>query len=310
MTQEEKNRQLALDARPPLENILNLHDFEVWHINSTWTPRFLTSISRSLRKLSFLKKPGHITLPRPTTRSPSVKTAPHTKGMYIPKFTVSMKIFTSMYRVWFRPRILRDVSTVDWSTTILGHKSSLPVYIVSSFDVVVLVSIPDQRNKSATALGKLGHPEGEVTLTRAAAKHGVIQMVRRYEVHWWTSLMGTEQIATLASCSIDDIINAQSNNQTFFLQLYVNRNREITKKYVQHAEERGVKGLFITVDAPQLGRREKDMRMKQVDDSAGAEVQKGQKVQKDQGVARAISVRPSANVTNHRITKFSLSVLH
>jgi len=31
---------------------------------------------------------------------------------------------------------------------------------------------------TATALGKLGHPEGEVTLTRAAAKHGIIQMVR------------------------------------------------------------------------------------------------------------------------------------
>ena len=35
------------------------------------------------------------------------------------------------FRVWFRPRILRDVSVVDWSTTILGQKSTLPVYIVS-----------------------------------------------------------------------------------------------------------------------------------------------------------------------------------
>ncbi|PIL33515.1 hypothetical protein GSI_04138 [Ganoderma sinense ZZ0214-1] len=157
-------------------------------------------------------------------------------------------------RVWFRPRILRDVSTVDWSTTILGQKSSLPVYI------------------SATALGKLGHPEGELTLTRAAAKTGVIQM-----------------IATLASCAFDDILDAAAPGQTFFLQLYVNRDREITRKYVQHAEARGVKGLFITVDAPQLGRREKDMRMKVVDEDAGAEVQKGHEVKKDQGVARAIS---------------------
>ena len=38
---------------------------------------------------------------------------------------------------------------------------------------------------------------------------------------------------------------------------YVNKDRNITKKLVQHAEVRGVKGLFITVDAPQLGRREK-----------------------------------------------------
>ena len=70
----------------------------------------------------------------------------------------------------------------------------------------------------------------------------------------------------------------------------MNRDREITKKYVQHAEKRGIKGLFITVDAPQLGRREKDMRMKAVDDDAGAEVQRGQKVEKNQGVSRAISV--------------------
>ena len=73
----------------------------------------------------------------------------------------------------------------------------------------------------------------------------------------------------------------------------MNRDREITRRYVQHAERRGVKGLFITVDAPQLGRREKDMRMKVVDEDAGAEVQKGHEVKKDQGVARAISVSAS-----------------
>ncbi|TFK77641.1 hypothetical protein K466DRAFT_607911, partial [Polyporus arcularius HHB13444] len=50
--------------------------------------------------------------------------------------------------------------------------------------------------------------------------------------------------------------------QVQFLQLYVNKDRAITKKFVQHAEKRGIKGLFITVDAPQLGRREKDMRQK------------------------------------------------
>ena len=87
-------------------------------------------------------------------------------------------------------------------------------------------------------------------------------------------------------------MDAAAPGQNFFLQLYVNRDREVTRKYVQHAEARGIKGLFITVDAPQLGRREKDMRMKVVGDDAGAEVQKDQKdVKKDQGVARAISVR-------------------
>jgi hypothetical protein len=34
--------------------------------------------------------------------------------------------------------------------------------------------------QTATALGKLGHRDGELNLTRAAAKHGIIQMVRRH----------------------------------------------------------------------------------------------------------------------------------
>ena len=152
-------------------------------------------------------------------------------------------------------------------------------------------------------MGKLGHPDGELCLTRAAAKHGVIQMVIPLPfppppsipsgARTDTSYQRDLQIATLASCSFDDILDAAAPGQTFFLQLYVNRDREITRRYVQHAEQRGVKGLFITVDAPQLGRREKDMRMKFVDDDAGAEVQKGQDVKKDQGVARAISVSDS-----------------
>ena len=38
---------------------------------------------------------------------------------------------------------------------------------------------------------------------------------------------------------------------------YVNKDRAVTKRIVQQAEKRGIKALFITVDAPQLGRREK-----------------------------------------------------
>jgi L-lactate dehydrogenase (cytochrome) len=34
-------------------------------------------------------------------------------------------------RIWFRPRVLRNVKTVDYSTTVLGTKTSMPIYIVS-----------------------------------------------------------------------------------------------------------------------------------------------------------------------------------
>ncbi|WVN91034.1 uncharacterized protein L203_106281 [Cryptococcus depauperatus CBS 7841] len=165
-------------------------------------------------------------------------------------------------RVWFRPRILRDVSSVDYSTTILGHKTSMPVYI------------------SATALGKLGHPEGEICLTKAAGEQDVIQM-----------------IPTLASCGFDEMVDAAIPGQVQFLQLYVNADRNRTKKLIAHAAERGVKALFITVDAPQLGRREKDMRTKFEGAVSAQQTRHNDKIQSDQGVARAISsfIDPSLN---------------
>lgn len=159
---------------------------------------------------------------------------------------------SAFHKIWLRPRVLVDVEKIDMTTTMLGTKVSIPFYV------------------TATALGKLGNPEGEVVLTRGAKKHNVIQM-----------------IPTLASCSFDEICDAREGDQCQWLQLYVNKNREITKKIVQHAEKRGCKGLFITVDAPQLGRREKDMRSKF--DDAGSNVQSGDSVDRSQGAARAIS---------------------
>lgn len=159
---------------------------------------------------------------------------------------------SAFHRIWFRPRILVDVEKVDFSTTMLGTPVSIPFYV------------------TATALGKLGHVEGEVVLTRAAHKHRVIQM-----------------IPTLASCAFDDIVDAAGPGQVQWLQLYVNKDRAITQRIVQHAEKRGCKGLFITVDAPQLGRREKDMRTKFTEQ--GSNVQSGQATDTSQGAARAIS---------------------
>lgn len=158
----------------------------------------------------------------------------------------------AFHRIWFRPKVLVDVAKVDTSTTMLGTKVSIPFYV------------------TATALGKLGDPEGEVVLTRAASTHQVVQM-----------------IPTLASCSLDEIVDARRGDQVQWLQLYVNQDRAVTQRIVQHAERRGCKALFITVDAPQLGRREKDMRSKFTDE--GSNVQRGTTTDTNQGAARAIS---------------------
>ncbi|OLL26993.1 Cytochrome b2, mitochondrial [Neolecta irregularis DAH-3] len=156
-------------------------------------------------------------------------------------------------KIWFKPRILVDVDKVDYSTIMLGTRCSAPFYV------------------TATALGKLGHPEGETVLTKAAHTHDIIQM-----------------IPTLASCSFEQIRDAAVEGQTQWLQLYVNKDRSLTKRIVQTAEGQGIKGLFITVDAPQLGRREKDMRSK-FGDIGAHEQRSDNDVDRTQGVARAIS---------------------
>ncbi|KAI9276428.1 FMN-dependent dehydrogenase-domain-containing protein [Sporodiniella umbellata] len=131
----------------------------------------------------------------------------------------------AFHRIWFRPRVMIDVKNVDCSTTMLGSYSSLPLYI------------------SATALGKLGHPEGELVLTQACKKTNVIQMISNF-----------------SSCSLDELVDAKGDQQAQWLQLYMNSDREVSKDLICHAEKRGIKGLFVTADTPQLGRREKDMR--------------------------------------------------
>ncbi|KAF9777861.1 FMN-dependent dehydrogenase-domain-containing protein [Thelephora terrestris] len=217
ITDEEKARLKNVEARPPLSEILNLHDFE--------------AIARQVM----------------------TKNAWAYYSSAADDEITNRENHAAYHRIWFRPRVMRDVTTVDFSTHILGHPTKMPIYI------------------TAAALGKLGHPDGELNLTKAAAKHGVIQM-----------------IPTLASCAFDEMVDAAVPGQVQFYQLYVNKDRNITKKLVQHAEARGIKGLFITVDAPQLGRREKDMRMKFTDDEPHA--QKGDAgVDRSQGAARAIS---------------------
>jgi len=163
-------------------------------------------------------------------------------------------------RIRLRPRILVDVKNIDMSTSISGIKSSLPLYL------------------TATALGKLAHDDGELAITRAAHKAGVIYM-----------------LPTLSSCTVDEMLAARAPGQPVFSQLYVNSDRSRTQAYVEKLAQSGVKGLFVTVDAPQLGRREKDMRNKFV--KSTSDVQKGDSVKRDEGVTRAISsfIDPSLN---------------
>jgi len=159
-------------------------------------------------------------------------------------------------RITMKPRILVNVQEIDMSTSFLGVGSSLPLYF------------------TATALAKLAHQDGEVAIVKAAKKAGVPYM-----------------LPTLSSYTLDEMLAARAPDQVCFSQLYVNPERSRTQEYVEKLEANGVRALFITVDAPQLGRREKDMRSKFT--QQGSDVQDDDEdegdVDRSQGAARAIS---------------------
>ena len=125
--------------------------------------------------------------------------------------------------ILLRPKMLRDVSYRDMTVSVLGESLSMPVII------------------APMAFQGLAHEEGEVATARAA-KTLNIRMA----------------LSTLSNCSIEEVAQAAPHHMWF--QLYVYKDREITKELVGRAAAAGYKALIVTVDSPILGRRERDLR--------------------------------------------------
>ncbi|KAI0735321.1 FMN-dependent dehydrogenase-domain-containing protein [Earliella scabrosa] len=129
-------------------------------------------------------------------------------------------------RFFFHPRVMRPVSECDPSTTILGFKSSIPIFV------------------SGAALARLGHPLGEANITRGAGRTGIIQMV-----------------SSNASLSYAQIAEARiSPSQPLFFQLYKHRDDKIAEQRVREVIALGYNAIFLTVDAICAGNRERDIR--------------------------------------------------
>ena len=87
------------------------------------------------------------------------------------------------------------------------------------------------------------HPAGEQATAQAAGKFGTVMV-----------------LSTLANFSIEEVKEVSTGNLWF--QLYVYKDKDVTRSLVERAEKAGYKALVLTVDSPVLGRREKDVRNK------------------------------------------------
>jgi L-lactate dehydrogenase (cytochrome) len=126
-------------------------------------------------------------------------------------------------RYTFDPRVLVDVSQRDQSTTVLGQRLASPLILAPT-----------------GFTGMLRH-KGETLAARAAAKKGLIYTC-----------------STMSICSMEEIAAASSG--PIWFQLYVWRDRQITRSLIERARAIGAKALVVTVDTPMLGQRERDIR--------------------------------------------------
>ena len=92
------------------------------------------------------------------------------------------------------------------------------------------------------AMQRAAHPDGECAAARACAAHSV-------------PYCASQQSTT----AIEEIGRAGGDGPKMF-QLYVLSDRDATAKLIRRAETMGATALCITVDAPVLGRRERDVR--------------------------------------------------
>lgn len=126
-------------------------------------------------------------------------------------------------RIRLAYRVLVDVSRRDLSTRVLGARVSMPILI------------------APTAFHRMAHPEGEVATVRAAGAAETIMV-----------------LSTLSNTSVEEVMAAAGGPVWF--QLYVYRDRGASEALVRRVEAAGCSALVLTVDAPLLGRRERDVR--------------------------------------------------
>ena len=122
-----------------------------------------------------------------------------------------------------RQRVLVNVSKIDMSTTMLGEKIKLPVFIAPVGNFL-----------------QIADPQGAVAVARGALAAGT-----------------TAFISTAAKPSIEEV--AQSVHKPLLFQLYVRSDRAWMRGFLDRAKAAGYRAICVTVDRAYYSRRERDI---------------------------------------------------
>jgi L-lactate dehydrogenase (cytochrome) len=127
-------------------------------------------------------------------------------------------------RLEFHPSVLRDVSSVNAETMILGKRSAQPFAL------------------APTGFTRMMHTEGERAVVAVAEQAGI-----------------PYALSTMGTTTIEDMAAAGPGARKWF-QLYLWRDRGPAKDLVDRAAATGYDTLMLTVDTPVAGSRLRDVR--------------------------------------------------
>lgn len=137
---------------------------------------------------------------------------------------VTLKDSEKAFRdVFFKPRFAVATPACDLSVTVLGQKLDLPFLL------------------APIGYSRLMHPRGELAGSAAAGRHGTAYI-----------------LSTMSGHTIENV-KAQSPGPTFY-QLYLAGGRGAAEGAIARAKKASYKALFVTIDTPVAGNRERDFR--------------------------------------------------
>lgn len=169
----------------------------------------------------------------------------------------SKHLNNTVYRsILLRPRVFVDCSRCDTSTTFLGYKLSVPIFV------------------SPAAMARLAHPDGEWGIARACNTFGTLQIISQN-----------------ASMTPEQIIHDAPPEQIFGWQLYVQTEAKKSEDMLARINKLdAIKFICLTLDAPVPGKREHDERSKNITEDRDSDIKEagGAKLKGGGGIGQAL----------------------
>jgi isopentenyl diphosphate isomerase/L-lactate dehydrogenase-like FMN-dependent dehydrogenase len=122
------------------------------------------------------------------------------------------------------PRVMTGIKQVDTSTSVLGQRLSMPIYVTPMANHGVV------------------NPLAEIGTAQGAKKAGTLFVT-----------------PTGSNKTMEDIADAAKNSPRWF-QLYFNKDPEVNMALLSRAEVSGHSAIVLTVDLPVLGIRDRNVR--------------------------------------------------